>query len=169
MIHKLNYDPFSFSKQFNTTVGFEPILKRLAEMTEAMPKIPTYPPYNIKKVDETKYVIEMAVAGFGRQDLELELKEDTLTVKGAVNTEDGDYLYKGIADRAFTRQFTLADTVVVKNADLINGMLKIWLERFIPEEKKPKKIEINGAPLDPTAQAAQSSTQQFLSEKYGEK
>jgi molecular chaperone IbpA len=169
MIHKLNYDPFSFSKQFNTTVGFEPILKRLAEMTEAMPKIPTYPPYNIKKVDETKYVIEMAVAGFGRQDLELELKEDTLTVKGAVNTEDGDYLYKGIADRAFTRQFTLADTVVVKNADLINGMLKIWLERFIPEEKKPKKIEINGAPLDPTAQAAQASTQQFLSEKYGEK
>ncbi len=169
MIHKLNYDPFSFSKQFNTTVGFEPILKRLAEMTEAMPKIPTYPPYNIKKVDETKYVIEMAVAGFGRQDLELELKEDTLTVKGAVNTEDGDYLYKGIADRAFTRQFTLADTVVVKNADLINGMLKIWLERFIPEEKKPKKIEINGAPLDPNAQAAQASTQQFLSEKYGDK
>jgi molecular chaperone IbpA len=171
-MNKMIFDPFSFSnfpKQFNTTVGFEPILKRLAEMTEAMPKIPTYPPYNIKKIDDTKYVIEMAVAGFGRQDLELELKEDTLTVKGAVNTEDGDYLYKGIADRAFTRQFTLADTVIVKNADLINGMLKIWLERFIPEEKKPKKIEINGAPLDPAAQAAQASTQQFLSEKYGEK
>lgn len=163
-MHKLNYDPFSFSKQFNTTVGFEPILKRLAEMTEHMPKIPTYPPYNIKKVDENKYVIEMAVAGFGRQDLELELKEDVLTVTGRTGTDEAtEYLYKGIADRAFTRQFTLADTVIVKNADLINGMLKIWLERFIPEEKKPKKIEINGAPLDP---AAQASTQQFLSEKY---
>lgn len=166
-MHKLNYDPFSFSKQFNTTVGFEPILKRLAEMTEHMPKIPTYPPYNIKKVDENKYVIEMAVAGFGRQDLELELKEDVLTVTGRTGTDEAtEYLYKGIADRAFTRQFTLADTVIVKNADLINGMLKIWLERFIPEEKKPKKIEINGAPLDPAAQAAQASTQQFLSEKY---
>jgi molecular chaperone IbpA len=139
-------------------------------MTEHMPKIPTYPPYNIKKVDENKYVIEMAVAGFGRQDLELELKEDVLTVTGRTGTDEAtEYLYKGIADRAFTRQFTLADTVIVKNADLINGMLKIWLERFIPEEKKPKKIVINGAPLDPDAQAAQGSTQQFLSEKYGDK
>ena len=164
-------DPFSFStfpKQLNTTVGFEPIFKRLAEMAETMPKIPTYPPYNIKKVDENKYVIEMAVAGFGKQDLELELQDGTLTVKGNINSEDGEYLYKGIAERAFTRQFTLADTVEIKNADLINGMLKIWLERFIPEEKKPKKINIGGAPLDPEAQAAQS-TKQFLSEKYGDK
>ena len=142
-MNKLLFDPFSFPKQFNTTVGFEPILKRLAEMAETMPKMQTYPPYNIKKVDENKYVIELAVAGFGRQDLELELQDGTLTVKGSVNSEDGDYLYKGIAERAFTRQFTLADTVEVKNADLINGMLKIWLERFIPEEKKPRKIDIN--------------------------
>jgi molecular chaperone IbpA len=65
-------DPFSFStfpKQFNTTVGFEPMLKKFNELAESMPKIPTYPPYNIKKVDENKYVIEMAVAGFGKQDL----------------------------------------------------------------------------------------------------
>ena len=160
-----HFDPFSFStfpKQFNTTVGFEPILKRLAEMAETMPKMQTYPPYNIKKVDENKYVIELAVAGFGRQDLELELQDGTLTVKGSVNSEDGDYLYKGIAERAFTRQFTLADTVEVKNADLINGMLKIWLERFIPEEKKPKKINIGETETD-------SSTKQFLTEKYGDK
>lgn len=166
-MHKLNYDPFSltaFPKQFNTTIGFEPILKKLSEITESMPKIPTYPPYNIKKTGENTYVIEMAVAGFGRQDLELELQDGTLTVKGSISSEDADYIYKGIADRAFTRQFTLADTVEVKNADLINGMLKIWLERFIPEDKKPKKINIS----DGTETKGESTTQ-FLSEKYGEK
>ena len=164
-MNKLNYDPFSFAKQFNTTIGFEPILKRLAEMSEAMPKIPTYPPYNIKKTGENTYVIELAVAGFGKQDIELELQDGTLTIKGNVSSEDADYIYKGIAERAFTRQFTLADTVEVKNADLINGMLKIWLERFIPEEKKPKKINIGEKPADHNGEA----TKQFLSEKYGDK
>lgn len=164
-MNKLNYDPFSFAKQFNTTIGFEPILKRLAEMSEAMPKIPTYPPYNIKKTGENTYVIELAVAGFGKQDIELELQDGTLTIKGNVSSEDADYIYKGIAERAFTRQFTLADTVEVKNADLINGMLKIWLERFIPEEKKPKKINIGEAEHKHNAEP----TKQFLSEKYGEK
>lgn len=161
-MNKLLFDPFSIPKQFNTTVGFEPILKRLAEMAETMPKIQTYPPYNIKKIDENKYVIELAVAGFGRQDLELELQDGTLTVKGNVVSDDSEYLYKGIAERAFTRQFTLADTVEIKNADLINGMLKIWLERFVPEEKKPKKINIGETETE-------SSTKQFLSEKYGDK
>lgn len=141
-----HFDPFSFGsalpKQLNTAIGFEPIFKKMAEMVEAAPKLTTYPPYNIKKIDDSKYVIEMAVAGFGRQDLELVLEDGKLTVKGSVSSDDGEYLYKGIADRAFTRQFTLADTVEIKNADLINGMLKIWLERFIPEDKKPKKIEI---------------------------
>jgi molecular chaperone IbpA len=168
------FDPFSisaFPKQFNTTVGFEPILKKMAELAESMPKIPTYPPYNIRKIDDTKYVIEMAVAGFGRQDVELEIQEGILTITGSIKAdESADYLYKGIADRAFTRKFTLADTVEVKNADMINGMLKIWLERFIPEEKKPKKIHINGEPLDPDTQDKQSnSTSQFLAEKYGDK
>jgi molecular chaperone IbpA len=161
------FDPFSFPKQFNTTVGFEPILKRLAQITETMPKIPTYPPYNIKKIDDNKYVIEMAVAGFGKQDLELELQDGTLTIKGNISSEDADYLYKGIAERGFTRQFTLADTVEVKNADLINGMLKIWLERFIPEEKKAKKINI-GATTNESAHNGEP-TKQFLSEKYGDK
>lgn len=194
-MHKLNYDPFSlntFTKQFNTTIGFEPILKRLTEISETLPKIPTYPPYNIKKIDENKYVIEMAVAGFGRQDIELELQDGILTISGSVNSDEAtEYLYKGIADRAFNRKFTLADTVEVKNADLINGMLKIWLERFIPEEKKPKKIPINtgatgatgavgsdktvdypagaNGPSGPQGPKPDSSTQQFLSEKYSDK
>lgn len=136
------YDPLHDAfKAFNTsTVGFDQLVKSLTDF----PKIPTYPPYNIKKTDENTYVIELAVAGFGKQDIELTLEKGTLTIKGNINQEETpDYLFKGIADRAFTRTFTLADTVEVKNADLINGMLKIWLERFIPESAKPKKIEIN--------------------------
>jgi molecular chaperone IbpA len=158
-IFKALAEPFSLPKQFNTTVGFDEILKRVAAASENFPKIPTYPPYNIRKVDENKYVIEIAVAGFGQQDLEIELNEGVLSVRGSVESKDAtDYLFKGIADRAFTRSFTLADTVEVKNADLINGMLKIFLERFIPEEKKSKKININGE---------DRSTKQFLTEKYG--
>lgn len=163
------FDPMSFAlpKNFNTTIGFEPILKKLAEMSETLPKIPTYPPYNIRQTGENTYVIEIAVAGFGRQDLELELEDGKLTIKGNIQTNDTDdnYIFKGIADRAFTRQFTLADAVEIKNADLINGMLKIWLERFIPEDKKPKKINIGEKPADHNGEA----TKQFLSEKYGEK
>jgi molecular chaperone IbpA len=163
------FDPMSFAlpKNFNTTIGFEPILKKLAEMSDSLPKIPTYPPYNIRQTGENTYVIEIAVAGFGKQDLELELEDGKLTIKGNVHTNDTDenYIFKGIADRAFTRQFTLADAVEIKNADLINGMLKIWLERFIPEDKKPKKINIGEKPVDHNGEA----TKQFLSEKYGEK
>jgi molecular chaperone IbpA len=124
------------------------MLKKFSELAESMPKIPTYPPYNIRQTGENTYVIEIAVAGFGKQDLELELEDGKLTIKGNIHTNDTDenYIFKGIADRAFTRQFTLADTVEIKNADLINGMLKIWLERFIPEDKKPKKINIGEEP-----------------------
>ena len=166
-INKIPYfDPFSFSKQLNTTIGFEPILKKLSEISETFPKVPTYPPYNIKKTGENTYVIELAVAGFGKQDLELEMQDGVLTIKGNVKSDEAtEYLFKGIAERAFTRQFTLADTVEVKNADLINGMLKIWLERFIPEEKKPKKIDIGA----PNGVSNGESTKQFLTEKYGDK
>ena len=170
MTHDI-FDPFSFaSKQFNTTIGFEPILKKLKEIGEAVPKIPSYPPYNIRKIDDNKYVIELAVAGFSKQDIEIELQEGVLTIKGKTspNSEAVEYLFKGIADRFFTRQFTLADTVEVKNADMLNGMLRIWLERFIPDEKKPKKIEIDGAPLDAQEQVKQKKDvpygKQFLTE-----
>lgn len=152
-----HFDPFSFADLSKSAVGFDSVFKKLQEVTEHLPKIPTYPPYNIAKVGDNKYVIEIAVAGFGKQDLELELQDGVLTVKGGISSKDDtEYLFKGIADRAFTRQFTLADTVEVKNADLVNGMLKIFLERFIPEEKKPKKININGE---------ETSGKQFLSEE----
>ena len=98
-----------------------------------------------KQVKENKYVIEMAVAGFAKQDIELEFVDSNLIIKGNVESsedEDKNYLFKGISDRAFTRQFKLADNVEIKGADLFNGMLKIWLEAIIPEHKKPKKIEV---------------------------
>ena len=144
-----HFDPFSFPNLTKNIIGVDSVLKKMQEVTENLPKIPSYPPYNIRKVDDTKYVIEV------------ELTEGVLTVKGniAATEDDENFIFKGIADRAFTRTFTLADSVVVKNADLLNGMLKIWLERFIPEEKKPRKININDTEVGKT-----ETTKTFLNE-----
>lgn len=144
----------NFSKMF---IGADKMLQTLGRVHEETLKgVPGYPPYNIAKVDENKYVIEMAVAGFGKQNIDVEIANNTLTIKGGLNLDQLDpanpiqYLYKGIADRSFTRKFTLADTVEIKNAELINGMLKLWLENIIPEEKKPKKIDIVDNSVDST-------------------
>jgi molecular chaperone IbpA len=135
------FDPFS--------VGFDKTFKALASQLDGIGKaLPGYPPYNIKKVDENKYVIEMAVAGFAKTDLEVTLDGGKLTITGKTK-DDSDldnanvfYFYKGIAERAFSRTFTLADSVEIKNAEMVNGILKVWLENFIPEHKKPKKFDI---------------------------
>lgn len=167
------YDPFAFSKNLlPSTIGFDSMFKTLEEMQRSVAKSAiSYPPYNIKKTDENKYVIEVAVAGFGKQDIEVEINDGTLVIKGNTSldtlTKDGTditYLYKGIAERAFTRTFKLADTVEIKNAELLNGILKVWLENIIPESKKPRKININDA-----SETTPSSTQQFLTEKYSDK
>ena len=126
-------------------VGADRVMKRLAEVADQTAQMMPvkYPPYNIKKVDDNRYVIELAVAGFGKTDIDIELQESKLTIRGLCDTaESTGYLYKGIAERGFKREFTLADNVEVKSSTLANGMLKIWLEAFIPEEKKPKKEEI---------------------------
>lgn len=136
-------DLAKFDKYF---VGFEDLHTRLTKsVSEYAKNVTNYPPYNIVKTDENKYVIEMAVAGFGKHNLELELNDGVLTITGntaVLDVLDNTYLYKGIADRSFTRKFTLADTVEIKNAELINGMLRVWLENIIPDSKKPKKIDI---------------------------
>lgn len=153
------FDPFTFANDISKgAIGFDHVLQRIAEANEYLPKIPAYPPYNVKKVDDEHYVIEMAVAGFGKHNLDIELKDDVLTISGSTESEEGDYLHKGIANRAFTRKFTIADTVEVKNAELANGMLKIFLERFVPEEKKAKRIDI----LDPLGVG--EATKQLLTE-----
>lgn len=130
-------------------VGFEDIVKRLDDLaTSSTKSIIGYPPYNIVKLDENKYIIELAVAGFAKSELQIEMKDNTLVVSGKTSSlpateEQLQYLHKGIADRAFTRTFSLADSIEIQNAELINGMLKIWLENIIPDHKKPKTIPID--------------------------
>ena len=131
-------------------VGFDDQFNRLAKMHDEITKnIPNYPPYNIKKTGENTYVIELAVAGFAKQDIEITLEDGKMIIKGNVeNNEDENFLFKGIANRAFTRTFALEDTVEVKDAAMINGMLRVFLERIIPEHKKPKKIEVKDETSD---------------------
>ena len=146
-------------------VGFDDQFNRLAKMHDDLTKnIPNYPPYNIKKVDDNKYVIEMAVAGFSKSEIEVEFVDDKLIVKGnAKEDEATDYLFKGIAARNFTRTFALNDQIEIRGAGLVNGMLQIALERIIPEHKKPKKIEVSEEPTS-VSEFAQTNPQ-FLVEE----
>jgi molecular chaperone IbpA len=132
----INWEPY---KPF--TVGFDSILDRLMDInTES----PNYPPYNIRKIDSLNYVVEMAIAGFGKSDINIEYADNTMTVKSIKKdkTEDKDILHKGISQRSFLRSFALADDMVVKDAKLENGLLSIHIEKIVPEEKKPKTIDI---------------------------
>ncbi|HET7164077.1 MAG TPA: Hsp20 family protein, partial [Pseudolabrys sp.] len=106
---------------------------------------PGYPPYNIERTGENDYRITVAVAGFGQNELSIEAKENTLTIKGSKQVkeeQDGEVLYQGIAARAFERVFQLADHVQVRNANLENGLLHVDLVREIPEAKKPRQVPI---------------------------
>jgi molecular chaperone IbpA len=125
-------------------IGFDDQFAKLQKFHEDITKnIPNYPPYNIRKIDDTHYVIEMAVAGFGQNEIDIEIDGGKLVVKGNISTEsDENYLFRGIANRAFTRAFALNDQVEVKDAELFNGMLKIALEKMIPEAQKPKKVPV---------------------------
>lgn len=129
-----------------STVGFDRLLSTLDEALNIPEKVLTsYPPYNIAKISEDRYVIELAVAGFKREEIDITLEDNKLTVQGnAKKDEDGNktYYHRGIALRNFTRVFTLADTVVVNSADLVDGMLVVELQNIIPENKKPRKISL---------------------------
>jgi molecular chaperone IbpA len=114
-------------------------------MTKEMAKKVTYPPYNIKQVNKNKYVIELAVAGFAKSDIEVTLDGNKLVVKGSAQEdelEDETYFFKGIANRNFERTFTLADKIEIKNAEMVNGMLKVWLESLVQTQDTIKKITI---------------------------
>jgi molecular chaperone IbpA len=128
-------------------VGFDDMLNRMNGFNVKNASAVNYPPYNIRKVDENRYVIEMAVAGFGRQDIDVTIEDGTLTVSGSLksSSENQAYLFKGIADRAFKRSFAVADTIEIRNAELLNGMLRVWLENMIPDHKKARKVEVRDA------------------------
>ena len=126
-------------------IGFDEQFNRLQKFHDDMSKnIPNYPPYNIVKKDENHYTIELAVAGFGQSDIDIEMEDGKLVVRGNIKAEEAEdnFLFRGIANRAFSRAFVLNDEVEVKDAELFIGMLKIFLERLIPEQKKPKKIAV---------------------------
>jgi molecular chaperone IbpA len=136
-----------FSPLYRSVVGFD----RLATLLEAAAKSegPTgYPPYNIENVGENAYLIEVAVAGFKSEELDIQVKENLLTVTGrkAANDEGRQYLYRGLAERNFERRFQLADYVIVTDANLSDGLLSIALKRELPESLKARKIEIGSAP-----------------------
>ena len=125
-------------------VGFDRMFTTLDEQVNRGYNVPSYPPYNIIKLGELRHVIEVAVAGFTKEDIDITLQEGKLSIVGEhnQNINEDNIVYKGIAERNFERTFTLADTVVVKSAELEHGVLKIYLENELPEEKKPKKISI---------------------------
>jgi len=127
-------------------VGFDDQLGKMQKFHDEIAKnIPNYPPYNIKKTGDNSYTIELAVAGFGQTDIDIELADGKLIVRGNTSNDADDsenFLFKGIANRAFTRAFALNDEIVVNDAEMINGMLKIALERIVPETKQPKKIPV---------------------------
>lgn len=140
---------FDLSPLYRSTVGFDRMFNLLDSLVSADGTLPTYPPYNIERTGENAYRVTMAVAGFGEADLSIESKENVLTVKGEkkVNEEqkENEFLYRGIASRAFERRFQLADHVEVKGATLENGLLHVDLVRNIPEAMKPRSIAINAS------------------------
>lgn len=136
---------FDFSPYFRSTVGFDHLFDMLQQATDAGNG---FPPYNIERSDETHYRITLAVAGFAEKDLSVEVRDGVLSVVGkGEQTSTSTYLHQGIAGRAFQRQFQLAEHVEVRAAKLENGLLHIDLERIVPEEKKPRRIAINGPEL----------------------
>ena len=133
---------YDFAPFYRSSVGFDRLFDLLEQSAETAPG---YPPYNIERTDDTHYRITVAVAGFAEKDLNVEVREGVLTVAGKrEDQEKQSYLHQGIAGRAFERRFQLADHVEVRDAKLENGLLHIALERVIPEEKKPRRIAING-------------------------
>ena len=125
-------------------VGYDKMFEHLNSYVSNNVTSTGFPPYNISKGGDLTYVIEMALAGFSKKDIEIEVADGTLTIRSTKeNEESEETLHRGISYRKFNRKFTLADDIVVNEASLENGMLKIDLERIVPEEKKPRIIKVN--------------------------
>ena len=136
---------FDLTPLYRSTVGFDRLFS-LLDQTTGFESAPTYPPYNIERTGENAYRITVAVAGFAESELSIEVKENTLSIRGekqtSKNEKNGEVLYQGIAARAFERRFQLADHVEVKGAALENGLLHVDLAREIPEAMQPRTVPI---------------------------
>ena len=139
---------YDLSPLLRASVGFDRLMNVLDSAARAEESGPSYPPYNIEKLDENRYRISMAVAGFAEEELEITAKEQSLVVTGRkakTDESDSKFLYRGIAQRAFERRFDMADHIKVVGASLANGLLHIDLAREIPEAMKPRTIAITKA------------------------
>ena len=133
----------NFNQLTPYAVGFDRVFDQLQNYAQHNATSSGFPPYNIRKGGDYTFVIEMALAGFSKDDIEIEVAEGLLTVRSVKENDENDSnIYRGISYRKFNRKFTLADDIVVNDASLENGMLKIDLERIVPEEKKPRLIAV---------------------------
>jgi len=149
---------YDFSPLYRSTVGFDRLFN-LLDQTSLAEATPAWPPYNVEKVGDDHYRITMAVAGFGSDEIEITQKENALLVAGQKHPEqeNGQFLHRGIAARAFKQSFNLADYVKVTNASLENGLLTVDLVREVPEEMKPRRIQIAGADSQKTIEHAKAA------------
>lgn len=144
-----------YSPLYRTAVGFDRLFA-LLDSAASQEAASGYPPYNIERTDENAYRIELAVAGFRSEDLNIEVKEGVLTVQGRKAASEGEqrrFLHRGLAERSFERRFQLADHVIVEGANLADGLLSIALRRELPEQLKPRIIAIDTAPSKPVIEA----------------
>jgi molecular chaperone IbpA len=140
----------SFGPLAQTTLGFERFFDDVERLlaSDVAKVSSSFPPHNIIKLDESRYVVELAVAGFSKDEIEITVEDGTLKIKGAKIEKDPEpwrtqtYLHHGIGTRSFTKTLAVADTIEVKGAEFKDGILRIGLENIIPEHKKPRKIEI---------------------------
>ena len=140
---KALFDNFNVNQLTPYAVGFDRVFDRLVDYSHNNMASTGFPPYNIKKVGDYGYEIEMALAGFGKEDIEVEVANGILTIRSVKdNSDEPEVLHRGISYRKFNRRFTLADDIVVRDAKLENGLLSVELEQVVPEEMKPKLIKI---------------------------
>lgn len=134
---------FDFTPLYRSTVGFDRVPSLLQAAAKMDVSDVSYPPYNIEKAGDDEYRIVVALAGFNKEDVEIVKEHNRLTIRGnATPKEDAEYLHRGIAGRSFERHFDLADFIEVEDAKLENGLLTIELKRELPEQLKPRKVEI---------------------------
>jgi len=143
LAHHTHFTAGDLERFMGLSVGFDSMFHRL--MHSPTQQDTGYPPYNIRKVDEYNYIIEIALAGFSEDDIEVEVSDGTLTVrsKESKDTAEQQYVHRGIAKRIFSKAWTLSDDMIVKSAEFTNGLLNISLEKIVPEEKKPRIIPIS--------------------------
>ena len=149
----------------NHTVGFDRAFEILQHAANVAKTNDNFPPYSLVKKDDFNYELEMAVAGFNKSDLEIIASKNRLSVVGMKpEKDDREYIVKGIAGRSFAREFVLADTIIVREVNLVDGILTIALENVVPEEQKPRKVPIGKQPSWADAQREESKAELLVEE-----